>query len=103
MFAARVTHPLRPGALGAERRAFDAALALWSDFLARQPGLESFTVLIEPEGRALSAVSIWRAAEDFRSAFEQPDLAEAGAPLMTFFAAPSAPEFPTVLHHRRGG
>ena len=34
MFAARVTHPLRPGALGAERAAFDAALALWSDFLA---------------------------------------------------------------------
>lgn len=103
MFAARVTHPLRPAALGAERAAFDAALALWSDFLAARPGLDSFTVLIESDGATLTAVSLWRAAEDFHAAFRQPDLAEAGGPLMAFFAAPSAPEFPTVLHHRRGG
>jgi hypothetical protein len=99
MFAARIRHPLVPEALGRNRAGFDAALEAWSDFLAAQPGLVSFTVLVEPDG-GLLALSLWREATDFQAAFARPDLAAASSGLMAFFAAPTAPEFPAVLHHR---
>ena len=51
MFAARVQHTLRPEAMANENRArFDADLMRWSDYLARQPGLDSLTVLLDGDG-----------------------------------------------------
>lgn len=99
MFAARVFHPLRDGVFETDRAAFDAALMRWSDFLARQPGLDSFTVLLEDQG--LLALSIWADAASFQAAVEHPDCAAAAEPLMAYFAAATQPEFPRVLHYRR--
>ncbi|MFO1104751.1 MAG: hypothetical protein U1E34_01520 [Amaricoccus sp.] len=100
MFAARVQHTLRPEAMANENRArFDADLMRWSDYLARQPGLDSLTVLLDGDG--LLALSIWADAASFQAALAHPDREAAGAPLATWFAAPAEPDFPRMLHHRR--
>lgn len=80
MFAARIRHPLRPEALANENRAqFDADLMRWSDFLARQPGLDSFTVLLEAD--SLFALSLWADEAAFQGTFAHSDCPAAGAPL----------------------
>ncbi|MBP7003261.1 hypothetical protein [Amaricoccus sp.] len=100
MFAARIRHPLVASALHGDRPAFDAALARWCDFLAARPGLRSFTVTLESDGRHLTAQSVWRNKADFEATFADPGFAGHGGALLAFFAERTAPEFLDVLAHR---
>ena len=99
MFAAIVTHAVKPGILDGDRSALDRANAAWIEYCASRPGFVEFVTLANRSDRVI-AVSLWESEAAFKAAIADPASQAARAGFAGMFAG-LTPEFLDVTAYRR--